>query len=645
MHKKITLSAMLTMVALVSLAQALTYSPAKPKEGDKVSFTYNIANTPLASAKNPEFAFMAINFLDNKNSVIEVKAAKKGTVFTGSFTVPSGAHFLAFRAFEDELKDDNNKKGYLIDIHDNAGNTVAGNAYSKGQILANGFGEFFLGMESSTDKAMEAISQEWNNSPALRTKMMNMYFSMLTRTKKKEAEPIIIKELEALEAAGNLTEADYLALANNYGRIRKADKATALTALMKEKFPAGNWKKSEERAEIAKITDFEKRFEAIGTFIKNNPPKDELESNINKSMYNALVRAYTNKGKIEMSLLEKYTEKLGSDGRASVYNNLAWDWASKKDTLITEAAALSKTATTWAKAEIQKPTTKKSDFSTNNEFKKQIESQYAMYANTYAYILNKQKNSTAAFTYAEDGCKITNWKQAEYNNLYAQIAEQLKTPQDLVSILSPMLEQGNAGNEVKEVLKRALVKTTGTEEKAEAQFTRLANVSREKERQALAKKMINEDAPQFKLKNLEGAEVSLASLKGKVVIADFWATWCGPCIASFPGMQKAVTKYKNNSNVAFVFIDTWERQPTEEQRVKEVTDFITKNKYSFNVLYDEKVGETDYNVVSKFKITGIPTKFIIDQDGKVRFKSVGFSGNDDKVVDEVSAMIDMIISK
>jgi thiol-disulfide isomerase/thioredoxin len=188
---------------------------------------------------------------------------------------------------------------------------------------------------------------------------------------------------------------------------------------------------------------------------------------------------------------------------------------------------------------------------------------------------------------------------------------------------------------MRDQLKTIYLAQKKTEAQWETYIADLEKESKEKRRAELAKLMINEAAPPFTLKSIDGSEVSLASLKGKIVIVDFWATWCGPCIASFPGMKKAVEKYKADADVKFVFIDTWENGEKDKVK-KSVADFIEKNAYPFHVLMDY-----DNKIVEQFKVEGIPTKFVIDANSNVRFKSVGFGGNADALVDELAIMIEM----
>jgi peroxiredoxin len=74
-----------------------------------------------------------------------------------------------------------------------------------------------------------------------------------------------------------------------------------------------------------------------------------------------------------------------------------------------------------------------------------------------------------------------------------------------------------------------------------------------------------------------------------------------------------------------------------EDKTKKASDFITKNDYPFHVLIDD-----ENKVIEKYKVSGIPTKFIIDSEGNIRFKSIGFAGSDDKLVEELSTMISLI---
>jgi peroxiredoxin len=100
-------------------------------------------------------------------------------------------------------------------------------------------------------------------------------------------------------------------------------------------------------------------------------------------------------------------------------------------------------------------------------------------------------------------------------------------------------------------------------------------------------------------------------------------------------MQKAVTQFKDDPDVVFLFIDTWERDADYEQKVK---DFIQTHNYTFNVLLDDN--KTDDLISAKFGVKGIPAKFVIDKNGKTRFFLTGSSPYPDYILMELTQMIE-----
>lgn len=137
-------------------------------------------------------------------------------------------------------------------------------------------------------------------------------------------------------------------------------------------------------------------------------------------------------------------------------------------------------------------------------------------------------------------------------------------------------------------------------------------------------------APDFQLVDLSGKTVKLSELRGKTVIIDFWATWCGPCIMSFPGMKQAMDKYADNPNVKFLFVNTFERV-SEDQWKDNVSTFVTRRGFQ----YLNPVLDIGNQTALSYGVEGIPAKFCIDAEGKIKHKSTGYLGSSDAVFKEM----------
>jgi cytochrome c biogenesis protein CcmG, thiol:disulfide interchange protein DsbE len=128
----------------------------------------------------------------------------------------------------------------------------------------------------------------------------------------------------------------------------------------------------------------------------------------------------------------------------------------------------------------------------------------------------------------------------------------------------------------------------------------------------------NKAMPSFKLVDTAGKTMTNASLKGKVYLVDFWATWCGPCKAAMPTMQKLHNKYKAKG---FMVIGTniLERG-SDKANIAAQFKKASKLSYVFakNTPEAEKLADT-------LKIQGIPTFLLVDKKGVIRHVEVGFS--------------------
>lgn len=119
-------------------------------------------------------------------------------------------------------------------------------------------------------------------------------------------------------------------------------------------------------------------------------------------------------------------------------------------------------------------------------------------------------------------------------------------------------------------------------------------------------------APALSLKDQSGRVRTLSEFKGRVVLLDFWASWCGPCKESFPALDSLQEEMKSDGlEVIAVNVD--------EDR-KDADTFLAGRTPSMTLLFDQKGRSPE-----DFKVEGMPTTFLIDHDGNIRFRHMGFT--------------------
>lgn len=122
--------------------------------------------------------------------------------------------------------------------------------------------------------------------------------------------------------------------------------------------------------------------------------------------------------------------------------------------------------------------------------------------------------------------------------------------------------------------------------------------------------LIGKKAPDFTLKDINNKPFNLSSLRGKVVILNFWATWCPPCRAEMPSLNNLYREFRNKG-LEVVAIST-------DRYSSIIKDYISKNPIDFTVLID-----TDNKVSRQFKVFSIPTTFLIDRNGIIIERYLG----------------------
>ena len=135
----------------------------------------------------------------------------------------------------------------------------------------------------------------------------------------------------------------------------------------------------------------------------------------------------------------------------------------------------------------------------------------------------------------------------------------------------------------------------------------------------------------FELRTIDGSLISNSDLEGKVVLMDFWASWCRPCLIGFPAYDDLYQKYKDNDKVEFLAVNIADRDSFENMQ-----GFVERHEYSFEFVYDE-VGTLSRQMTA----AGIPSMILLDKEGKIVLSQLGLpaDGFHELLEDQINALL------
>ncbi len=599
------------------------YNPEKSKAGDEITVFYNSDSTKLAKADSIELvAYLYSKDLDNTVGV-EMNKTEKG--WEGKVKTVPETRGLIIKFKHDDDVDNNSKKGYVIYLYGNDGKVLPGSVAGLGSALLN-WGSYYLELDRDFALGLKYIQEDFQNHPEIKDDYLEQYLSLYQQVHPDEIDSVAQSELTRLEKKDSVTKDDLTVLAEWYGELNNKEKSDNYKKILSQKFPQSKYLQVERYKEIRAEQDLNKKQAMAEQFAKDFP-----ENEYTRAAYDLVANLYRDK-KLYKQLKDFLTANVN---RPSVYRfySVAQRMYSENTDLNT-AIEISKMGVDRGEKELNNPPGKKPEYLTEKEWKEEREYYLGLVLYSYGNGLFLSGKKKEALQNVERAADLTQNQEGDINELYTKLLYENGNNGKVKTVIEDFIKKGKSTAGMVDILKNVFETENSSEDGFQAYLSKLESASMQNLKDKLAKKIISEPAPDFTLEDLNRNEVSLSDLKGKTVVVDFWATWCGLCINSFPGMQKTIEKYSKDDNVKFLFVNAWER---EKDRKASVQKFLKKNNYPFHILMDY-----DDRTIGNYKVAGIPTKFVIDKTGKIRFISVGFEGNTDQLVDELSTMIDLV---
>lgn len=607
--------------SLCAQNQVLTIHPLKPESGDTVTVTY------IGDLAKPDteisyfFNYMGENRFKNEIIPSEFQNNK----ITGRFKLPDTVLYVSIKITNGKEFDNNRDKGYGFNVYEN-GKPKKGTFFTQGAVSL--YNKYFFNAKVDTLKAIQLMEKEYQLHPDLKESTLPIYLSTLKLDKSKEAEAVKLateyynKILETGKN-DNFTERIVETIVG-----RDHQKRDSLINEVIKKHPKGKAALRKQYIDFYFMAMYlpDSALTRYNSIVENF---SDIEPEMRTQLTHSLITTY--RGLLDYDNFEKHISKVNDPSfLAREYNEIAWKMATKdKDMDLAKKYSEKSLLNVDKMMEVKKPETTRIIFLRNK----------ANYLDTYAYILNKLGDTQGAVDNEVKSAELFNWENLGANENVVQYLVNNKQFKDALSKSENFIKDKYGSAKMDSLYKVAYIALNGDDTGLHQALENLKNAGNLSYIEELKKKMISMPAPDFSLKDDEGNTVRLSDFKGSVVILDFWASWCGPCIASFPAMLKAMNELKGE-DVVFLFINTQEYDNSDEKRLEAISKTLDDKFADFRVLIDEKNND-QFLVGNLYNVKAIPVKFFIDKQGTLRYSSTGFE-SEEKLVKELKALVNVL---
>ncbi len=594
----------------------LTINSEKPKVGDLIKIQYQGS----LSKKNIKL-YCVLFFKDFSKVTRTLETKINENKIQSTLIIPDSAVYFTFFVLNRSEIDNNNGQGFDFHVFEN-NKPVKYSYLMKGH--NNKFNELLFKGKIDYNEAAKDIEKEWQLYPEMKEDCMYYYYEVLLKIPDRRNETLVkVKEKLEAEIESKIHEKRIRVYANLYfeNNLKGLD---SIKNILTKIFPNGITSSEKKINDIKHSEKSNTTFQDIDSLLRNNQELANFQK-IDLLQFKLAVTLFQNNKEIfESTLLmaqKEYPHILLNSFLSLKFNDYAYLYF--KGNRLDLAFEFSKQSL---------------------RFFSHLDTLSVSYGNsldTYASIIYAMGDLNNAIRYQNKAVELMNIQNDNANQRLIEYLHEAKNFYEITKIGREIINCNTSTYAIDSLYENALKEL----HQEDIDFFKLKKANSQKNQKELLSKIINQKAKDFELIDLNGKSVELKDFLGKILIIDFWATWCKPCLASFPTMKKLQEEYKDK-NVKFVFINTLENVSSSNinnlvEKIKELAKI--KHFSEFEILLDQKNSKTgSFNTSHDYNVQGIPAKFIIDKNGNLRYGSVGF-GTEDKLKIELETIVNFLL--